>query len=315
MQALLAAIFGGIFVNMILTLILSSNEKLIVNGRLSKYIKSPIIEEVSDQVLKEKRKNAKSKKKHELRLASREFSNYLAMSGIKLSATEYICLWLIMTFFPMLVVVFFHGNIITAIGAGIIGFALPPFFVQRSRKKRQEEFNKQLGESLVVMGNCIRAGFSFQQSMESIASEMQPPISTEFTKALREVHYGISLEDALRHMVDRVKNKDLDLLVSAVLTSAQVGGNLSDILEVISETVNDRIKIKAEVRVLTSSGRISGIIIGLLPVFIILVLMLINPGYFGNFFKNPIGKFMMSLSAVLEITGFTIINKIVNIKY
>lgn len=116
-------------------------------------------------------------------------------------------------------------------------------------------------------------------------------------------------------MVERVKNKDLDLLASAVLTSAQVGGNLSEILAVISETVKDRIKIKNEVRILTSSGRTSGLIIGLLPVFIILVLMLINPEYFNSFFDSQLGKFMMVLSVVLEATGFAIINKIVNIKY
>jgi tight adherence protein B len=87
------------------------------------------------------------------------------------------------------------------------------------------------------MVNCIKAGFSFQQAIESIAADMQPPISTEFAKTLREVHYGISLRDALKHMVDRVKNKDLDLLVTAVLTAMQVGGNLSEILEVIAGTI------------------------------------------------------------------------------
>lgn len=116
-------------------------------------------------------------------------------------------------------------------------------------------------------------------------------------------------------MVERVKNKDLDLLVSAVLTCSQVGGNLSDILEVISETVKDRIKIKAEVRVMTSSGRTSGIIVGLMPVFIILILMLLNPSYFESFFDTQIGKVMLALSVLLEGIGFAVIHKIVDIKY
>lgn len=315
MQAFLTALFSGIFIYAFLTLLFSSSSRVMVRGRFSKYFKDADIDEVQSQVLKEKLENAKKKKAHRFQFASKEFSNYLAMSGVKLSATEYITSWALLTFVPMLLIVCFKGNLITAAAGSIVGFAVPPVLVQRSRKKRQEEFNKQLGESLVIMGNCIRAGFSFQQAMESIATEMQPPISIEFSKALREVHYGVSLEEALKHMVDRVQNKDLDLLVSAVLTSAKVGGNLSDILDVISETVKDRIKIKAEVRVLTASGRTSGIIIGLLPVFIILVLMLLNPEYFQSFFKDQIGKMMLAVSIVLETIGFIIINKIVDIKY
>ncbi|MDF3005680.1 MAG: type secretion system protein [Oscillospiraceae bacterium] len=315
MLELLLSVVAGFFIYALVTIILSANDKVIVKGRFSKYLNTSTIDEVQYQVLKEKQEDAKKKKLLKYRLANKEFSNYLAMSGVKLSAGEYIGLWVLSTFMPMLLVLLFKGSIVTIIGIGIIGFALPPFFVGRAGKKRQEAFDKQLGESLIIMGNCIKAGFSFQQAMESIAKEMQPPISTEFSKALREVHYGVSLEDALRHMVERVKNKDLDLLASAVLTSAQVGGNLSEILAVISETVKDRIKIKNEVRILTSSGRTSGLIIGLLPVFIILVLMLINPEYFNSFFDSQLGKFMMVLSVVLEATGFAIINKIVNIKY
>lgn len=311
----LIALIFGIFIFSILTLLLSSNSKLIMKDRYKKYFKDADIDEVQDQVLKEKHNNTKINNGHKFQWASKEFSNYLAMSGVKLSATEYIYFWVISIFAPMLLVLLISKNVIPAVGIGIIGFAAPPILVQQSKKKRQGEFNKQLGESLTLMGNSIRAGFSFQQAMENIASEMQPPISTEFSRALREVQYGLSLEEALRHMVNRVKNKDLDLLVSSVLTSAQVGGNLSDILEVISETIKDRIKIKDEVRILTTSGRTSGLVIGLLPVIIVLILMVINPEYFQSFFESQIGKILLIISVILEATGFFVINKICDIKY
>lgn len=283
--------------------------------RLSKYFKKSDFDEVQLEVLKEKRKKAKKNKPNKFRLASDEFSNYLAMSGVKLRATEFVWSWVIIAIVPALLAFLLSDNLITALGVGIIGLAIPPILVQRSKKKRQNEFNKQLGDSLSIMENCIKAGFSFQQAMESIAADMQPPISTEFQKTLREVQYGISLSEALRHMVDRVKNKDLDLLVSSVLISAQVGGNLSDIMEVISDTVQDRLKIKADVRVLTTSGRFSGIIIGLLPVFIMLFIMLINPDYFNSFVASDIGKIMLTASVVLEAIGFLAIRKIIDIKY
>ncbi len=266
-------------------------------------------------MLKEKRRLSARKKSKKIEIAGKSFSNYLSMSGVKLSAREFVAMWSLLTIVPMLTILLLHGNVVTVAAVGIICFCAPPLLIKRSRKKRMEEFDKQLGESLIVMGNCIKSGFSFQQAMESIAKEMQPPISVEFLKALREIHYGISMKEALGHMVDRVKSKDLDLLVSAVLTSAQVGGSLSSILDTISETVKDRIRIKDEIRVLTSSGRASGLIIGLLPVFVILILMLVNPAYFGSFFESDIGKVMMIVSVILELTGFTIINKIINIKY
>lgn len=150
--------------------------------------------------------------------------------------------------------------------------------------------------------------------MEGIAQDMQPPISTEFGRVLREIHYGVKQEDALNHMVERTKNKDLELLVSAVMTSAQVGSNLSDILDTISETIRDRIKIKQEINTLTAQGRMSGLVIGLLPIFLVLAIMLMTPSYFTGFFESTLGKILLVVSIVLEVTGFVFINKIISIK-
>lgn len=289
--------------------------KDIVKDRVAKYFTSKGIDDIQDQVIKEKIEKNKLNKSKKGKIVSKEFAEYLAMSGIKLNASEFIYAWAGATFIPLVLILLLGGNAITASGISIIGFVIPPFWVQKERKKRQQEFNKQLGESLVIMNNCIRAGFSFQQAMESIASDMPAPISTEFGKTIREMHYGVSQKDALNHMVERVKNRDLDLLVSAILTSAQVGGNLSDILEIIASTLRDRIRIKQEVRVLTAQGRVSGIVIGLLPVFILLALMVINPEYFALFFTTKTGKIMLAVSAVMEAIGFAVINKIVDIEY
>ncbi len=314
MEIILMSIFGGVLVYSALTLRLLYSPKAVMRKRLEEYFKKTDIDEIQVEVLKEKRRRRKTKR-HGLRLVSKEFAAYLAMSGVRLRPTEFVVGWALSATLPALIAFFVSGSLVTAMGIGIIGLSIPPVLVQRSRKKRENDFSKQLGESLSVMGNCIKAGFTFQQAMESISREMPPPISTEFEKTLREIRYGISLEESLRHMVDRVNNKDLDLLVSAVLISAQVGGNLSDIIEVISDTVSDRLKIKSEVRVLTTSGRFSGIIIGLLPVLMILVLMVINPNYFNSFADTGIGKAMLAASVILEAAGFLAIRKIVDIRY
>lgn len=303
-----AAVYGG------LILLLGGRGSTEMKGRFEKYFNIAHVDDVQDLVLKERKKNKKNATR-QVEFVSRELSNYIAASGIHLSGGEYIGFWLLSVLLPLMGAMLLTRNLITAVAAGIIGFSLPPILVQRARKRREEMFNKQLGESLTVIVNCLKAGFSFQQAMESIASEMPSPISTEFSKTLREVQYGASFEDALKHMNERVKNRDLDLLVSSVLTARQVGGNLSDILEVIADTIQDRIKIKTNIRVLTASGRISGLIIGMLPVAVILLVMMVNPSYFSSFFASTLGRIMIGLSIVMEVTGFLIIGKIVNIEY
>ncbi|MEL7656472.1 MAG: type II secretion system F family protein [Bacillota bacterium] len=305
----------ALLIYFLIFLIIKPSGKEIVEKRFKKYLYTDGISELQDQMFKENIDKYRKKKNRKFKIASKELSEYLAMSGIKLRASEFIYIWIGSTYLPILIISLSGASTVTAIGFAVIGFIVPPVLVLRARNKRQTEFNKQLGESLVVMSNCIKSGFTFLQAMESIANDMQPPISTEFSSAIREMRFGVNKNDALRHMVDRVQNNDLGLLVSAVMTSEQVGGNLSEILDIISETIKDRIRIKQEVRILTAQGRMSGIVIGLLPVFIILFLMILNPQYFMSFFEASIGKIMIGVSVLMELIGFVIINKIVDIEY
>lgn len=284
-----------------------------VKKRVKGLINDNGIEQIHDAVMREKRRNAKNKKNGAI--ISKKFEEDLIASGIRLNAREYLIAWVCITLIPVLLLSLLGKSFITILGAGIIGFIIPPLLVRRAKKKRLLLFNRQLGETLVVMGNCIKSGYSFQQAMESIAKDMQPPISIEFSNTIRDIQYGIKMEDALNKMVERTQNPDLALLVSAVITSSRVGANLTDILDNISATIKDRIKIRDEVRVLTAQGRMSGLIIGLLPVFITLMLMLMNPGYIKDFFNSTLGQIMVGVGVFFEIIGFLSIKKIVDIKY
>lgn len=308
------SVFGALTVYFILRLLIPKSEKEIVDARVSKYFKARNMEDVEDLVISERRqKREKSKAKRNF--ISKDFTDYIVSSGIKLTAQEFVYIWLGLVFVPLAFLSLFGANVITIFAVVLIGFAIPPLLLNRARNKTQVMFSKQLGEALIIMGNAVRGGFSFRQAMDGVARDMQPPISSEFGKAIREINYGVSQETALKHMTERMNNPDLDLLVCAVLISAQVGGNLSDILETIATTIKDRIRIKQEVKVLTASGRISSMIIGLLPVFIVLVLMLLNPTYFSGFFQSTIGIIMIVICVIMEVTGFLIIRKISDIEY
>lgn len=265
-------------------------------------------------------------KKKELRFSSKiaslfggntlkKIENELALAGILLKAEEFVVIMVITALLLPLLGFLISGNLFVALGIAIFGTLVPPLIVSKHKKKRMMLFETQLTDALAVISNCLRAGFTFSQALESIVSEMPDPISKEFGKALREVQLGIPMETALQHMQGRLRHDDLGLLVSAVVIQRQVGGNLAEILDNIGGTIKERLRIRGEIKVLTSSGRTSGMVIGLLPVFLLAVLMVLNPSYVSMFFTTTLGLIMLCVAVAMEITGFLIVRKIVNIKF
>lgn len=179
--------------------------------------------------------------------------------------------------------------------------------------KRQKEFSNQLGDVLIMMSNAMRSGFSFMQAMDLIAKEMKPPVSVEFFKTMAEIRLGADTETALLNMGKRVQSPDLDLVITAVLIQRQVGGNLAQILDTIAGTINERIKMKQEIKTLTAQGRLSGWVLAALPFAIAVFASIINPGYMLPFFDETIGRIILTGAAIFQLIGFLIIRKIVNI--
>ena len=178
---------------------------------------------------------------------------------------------------------------------------------------RHAAFTNQLGDALSMMANALRSGFSFMQSLELIAKELQPPISVEFAKTIAEVRLGADMEPALLNMGKRVHSADLDLVITAVLIQRQVGGNLAQILDMIGQTINERIKIKREIRTLTTQGRASGWILAALPFAVGGIIAAFNPNYLKPLFYEPVGQIFVAGALALEIIGFLIIRRIVDI--
>jgi len=304
---------GALAVYSILWLAFDNGGKTRAKERINMLTMETDIEKIHELVLLEKKQ--RRIKIPKINIISTKLEDSLIMSGVKLSAREYLIAWFAAIFLPIMLFSILGKDMVAVLGAGIVGFVIPPILVRRSKAKKQVLFNKQLGEALLIMSNCIRTGYSFQQAMESVANEMQPPISTEFSWIIREINYGVPIDEAMIRMSDRVENTDLNLLVSAVLTSAQVGANLSDILDIISDTIKDRIRLREEIRVLSAQGRISGVIIGLLPVVLLLFLMMINPEYINDFVSTSLGRMLLGTGIIMEIIGFMVVSKIVDVKY
>ncbi len=237
----------------------------------------------------------------------------LISAGIPLKAEEYISLCVVLILVLPLILFLLNNNLWMAIISLICGTFLPQVYVQHQKDSRLHTFNQQLGDALVVMANALRAGFSFQQAMDTVRRELPAPIATEFTWTLREMNLGFSHEEALLNMGKRLNSQDLDMIITAIIIQRQVGGNLAEILDNISQTIRERAKIKQEIKTLTAQGKLSGLVIGFLPVVLIAVMLMINPKYFYVMLNDSRGIAVLAAACIAEVLGILIIRKIIDI--
>ena len=241
--------------------------------------------------------------------------NELILADIMMKPEEFCIIWIVLTFVPAGLAALFQLGLMPSATLAVIGAFLPVVFIKVKKDKRKKAFEAQLGDTLIMMCNGLRSGFSFNQVMENVANDMPPPIGIEFGRVCNEIRYGATMEEALNSMCDRVKSADLLLVVSAVLIQRTTGGNLSEILSTISNTIRERIKVKGEINSITAQGRMSGLIIGALPIGIAAILMVVNPDYMSTFFTTTTGNIMLIVSVVMEVIGFFAIRKVVTVEY
>jgi tight adherence protein B len=246
----------------------------------------------------------------------------IARADVKLRVTEYIGLQ-----FLVAVALGFAGNLLAgwfaAVAGAVFGLFVPRIYCNMAAKRRLHAFDGQLSDTLNLWVNALRSGYSVLQGMEAIATELPKPVSTEFERVVQEVRLGLSVSQALDNMLRRVPSEDLDLVITAVNIQREVGGNLADILDIISFTIRERVRIKGEIRTLTAQGRASGWIITLLPIVLGGILFMINPDYMGQLTRPeppiilnvlPCGWLVIAFSLMMIAAGAFAIQKIVDIE-
>ncbi len=209
----------------------------------------------------------------------------------------------------------FTVNFVIGILFGVMTLLFYRVEIKRRIQKRIMKFDEQLGSTLDMLVSSLRGGFSFLNSMEVISRDMPEPNSTEFTKVLKEINLGLTQEKALNNLLERVPSEDLELIITASVIQTQTGGNLAEILDNISSTIRERVQLKRELKALTAQGKMSGWILGFLPVLLALFITILDPSYMLVLIKNPMGIILIVLALMNEIIGFTIIRKILDIQY
>jgi len=238
----------------------------------------------------------------------------LARADLKLRVPEFMAVTVLSAVLFLLLGRLLFGSPLLAMVAGVIGFFVPRFYLGMRKGKRLNAFNDQLGDTITLLANSLRSGYSIVQSMETVANQLPNPMAGEFHRVTQEIGLGLHYEQALNNMLRRMPSDDLDLMITAINIQGKVGGNLAEILDTIGHTIRERVRIKGEIRVLTAQQMISGYVLSFLPVGLGLVLYMINKSYMGNMFSDPCGWIMIGASVLMIVGGFLIIRKIVNIE-
>ncbi len=249
-----------------------------------------------------------------LKLTGLTLAEHLARADIKLRSSEFVLIQLgcLVAFALLGLLRFGFGPqfIVSGVGA----YLLPMRVVKYRQGKRLKRFNVQLPETIGLLSNGLKAGFSLPQALDSVARNAAPPVSEELSRVTREMTLGASLEQALHNMLKRVASDDLDLIVTAILIQNSVGGNLARVLDNISHTIRQRVHVKGQIAALTAQARASGWIISLLPVGVALILYVIAPTYFRALTTDPMGLTLLGVAGVSIVIGNFFIRRIVNIK-
>ena len=237
----------------------------------------------------------------------------LSGADIPLKSEEYIILTIVISLLAGLLASLIFMNIYHGILFGLSAILFSIFWIKNAKTRRLAKFNSQIGDALVIMSNSLRSGFSFLQTMDMVRKELPNPIAREFGRTFQEMNLGTQTEDALENLNMRVGSEDLELVITAVMIQRQVGGNLAEILDNIANTIRERIRIKGEIKTLTAQGKVSGIVIGVLPLVLAGVLSVMSPEYLKPLISTPMGMGMLAAALTLEISGILLIRKIINI--
>lgn len=243
-----------------------------------------------------------------------DLATQLARADLKITVGEFIAATAILVIFAGGAAYVLKRDLIVTVGAGLVGFFAPRFYIRTLHNRRLRVFNNQLADAINLMVNGIRAGYSILQAMEAVSRDMGPPIAVEFNRVVQEVQLGLPMEQALNNMLRRVPSDDLDMLITAVSVQREVGGNLAEVLDSISYTIRERVRIKGDIRALTAYGRGAGTMLSAIPVILSVVIYLINPEFISLLFVHPCGWIMLGVAVLGVISGFLVIRKIVNIE-
>jgi tight adherence protein B len=321
MPSLTLLLIGTIIILVLITIgvfISSNSERTLVEDRLGRFL--------GDEKTNEKREETPTaltewvNRRVESSSLGERISKNLARADLKFKSGEFIAFIFILASSLGTVAFLVAGSslparMFSAVLGASFGIAGPIIYLRSQQGKRLTKFGGQLPDMLNLMVNGLRAGYSTMQAMEAISKEMPPPISDEFRRVVQEMQLGIPMDKALDNLIRRIPSEDLDFVITAINVQREVGGPLAEILDTIAFTIRERIRIKGEIRVMTSQVVMSGRILSGVPFVVFVLLWFINQEYMGEFFNNLVcGGGALAVGFIMIAIGYAIMMKIADIE-
>ena len=238
----------------------------------------------------------------------------LQQADIKLRHSEFIAISALFVIVPTMMIYILTSNIVLTIMVCVIGLITPRLYIGFKHSQRMKKIDSQLVDVLILISNSLKAGYSFMQSVEMIAQEAPYPISSEFNRLTKEISLGYPIEKSMDDLTERVDSEDFDLAITVVKIQRSVGGNLSEILDKIVDTIRERVRIKGEINTLTAQGKAQGWLLALLPPIIFMIIYAISPEFMTPMLNTAFGQAMIGLALLLQVIGALFIKKIVEIR-
>jgi len=242
------------------------------------------------------------------------FLDRLEAAGLNMRVAEFVLISLGSAFIPPLLVLILTQNLLFAALTVLVGTVAPLLWLAVLASRRQAKFDEQLPSTLQLVSGALQAGHSLQQAVDTVVHEAADPIAAEFQRVLTEARLGRPLEEAFEAMAKRTKSVDFEWTVMAIRLQRQVGGNLAEVLSTVSQTIRDRYSLKRQIRALSAEGRLSSVILSVLPVLLFAGLLLLNPVFLRPLYTTTVGVMMMAGAAVLMIIGVFWLKKTTEIK-
>lgn len=287
-----------------------------IENRLRRVIIDPIQREKVETIFvsgvdrkRRRRREARGLQRYVIRT-----EDWLLRAGLHLRAREFLLVVLSSVLLSAVLIYLVSGTVLYAVFGMTAGLIFPFVYVNSRIQARQRLLNTQVADMILLMSNGLKAGHSLIQVMEGVSREVPEPLSEHLRTFLRNTIMGMPMNEALTKLELLSGDEDLSLVITAILIQYQVGGNLAEILDNISLTIRERIRLKKEVQAITAQGRLSAIVISLLPVGLAVLLTLISPEFLLILLQEPVGWMMVGMALCLQMVGIAVFRRIVNIK-
>lgn len=322
MYQIMLLVFGAVFLGMLaIYLVVRARlapQSRVVSRRLDDIASAGEVEEaVAYDILKDEKLSKIESLDRLLRKLTftPQIQLLLDQAGLQINVGTYVLSILLGAAGTFLIVNVLLGSVLVALPAAVVGGIIPYVYVASRRRRRVDLFEADLPDALDMIANALQSGFSFESAMHMCSEEMPDPLGSEFAIAFEEQNLGANLSQSLANLRRRVPSQDLDLFIVVLLVQKKTGGQLAEVLKGASATIRQRFRFKREVRTKTSHGRLTGLVLVVLPLVLVALGLVLNPSYIMILVETEVGNYMLAAAIVLQLLGLLVIKKIVDIKF